>query len=157
MGPDAMILVFWMLSFKPAFSLSSFTFIIKRLFSSSLFPAICVCMLVAQSCSTLYDLTDCSLPGSSVHGILQERILKWVAIPFSRGSDLPDPGIKLGSPRLQADSLPSEPPEKPPVSSEYLRLLIFPLAIWIPAWASSRLAFCIMYSACTLNKQCDNI
>ena len=39
MGPDAMILVFWMLSFKPAFSLSSFTFI-KRLFSSSSLPAI---------------------------------------------------------------------------------------------------------------------
>ena len=41
MGPDAMILVFWMLSFKPVFSLSSFTFI-KRLFSSSLFSAITV-------------------------------------------------------------------------------------------------------------------
>ena len=39
MGPDAMILVFWMLNFKPAFSLSSFTFI-KRLFSSSLLSAI---------------------------------------------------------------------------------------------------------------------
>ena len=39
MGPDAIILVFWMLSFKPAFSLSSFTFI-KRLFSSSLLSAI---------------------------------------------------------------------------------------------------------------------
>ena len=44
MGPGAMILVFWMLSFKPTFSLSSFTFI-KRLFSSSLFSAVRVCHL----------------------------------------------------------------------------------------------------------------
>ena len=53
---------------------------------------------------------DCSLPGSSVHGISQARILEWVAILFSR--DLPDPGIEPGSPGLQADSLPSEPPRK---------------------------------------------
>ena len=43
-------------------------------------------MLVAQSCLTLFDPMDCSLLGSSVHGILQARILEWVAIPFSRGS-----------------------------------------------------------------------
>ena len=41
---------------------------------------------VAQSCLTLCDAMDCSLPGSSVHGILQARILEWVAMPFSRGS-----------------------------------------------------------------------
>ena len=40
---------------------------------------------VAQSCQTLCDLVDCSPPGSSVHGILQARILEWVAISFSRG------------------------------------------------------------------------
>ena len=40
--------------------------------------------LVAQSCPTLCDLRDCSLLGSFVHGILQARILEWVAIPFSR-------------------------------------------------------------------------
>ena len=39
-----------------------------------------------QSCPTLCDLMDCSPPGSFVHGILQARILEWVAIPFSRGS-----------------------------------------------------------------------
>ena len=43
-------------------------------------------VLVAQSCGTLCDPVDCSPWGSSVHGILQERILEWVAIPFSRGS-----------------------------------------------------------------------
>ena len=83
MGPDAMIFVFWTLSFKPAFSLSTFTFI-KRLFSF-LFSAIRV------------------------------------------------------------------------VSSAYLRLLIFLLGILIPPCASSSLAFHMMYSACKLNKQGDNI
>ena len=43
-------------------------------------------MLVTQSCPTLCDLMDCSLPGFSVHGISQARILRWVAITFSRGS-----------------------------------------------------------------------
>ena len=84
MEPDAMILVFWMLSFKPAFSLSSFTYI-KSLFSSSTLSAIRV------------------------------------------------------------------------VSSAYLRLLIFLLAILIPACASSNLAFHIMYFAYKLNKQGDSI
>ena len=139
MGLDAMILVFWLLSFKPAFSLSSFTFI-KKLFSSSSLSAIRVvssaylsagsrwgiplvtkvmrkearqtqrlscpwdspgkntgvgchfllpCMKgkseseVAQSCPTFCDPMDCSLPGSSVHGIFQARILEWGATAFS--------------------------------------------------------------------------
>ena len=84
MGPDAMILVFWLLSFKPTFPLFSFTFI-KRLFSFSSLSAIRV------------------------------------------------------------------------VSSAYLWLLIFLLAILIPACASSSLAFLMMYSAYKLNKQGDNI
>ena len=42
-----------------------------------------------QSCLTLCDPMDRSSPGSSVHGILQARILKWVAVPFSRGSSQP--------------------------------------------------------------------
>ena len=84
MGPDAMILVFWILSFKPTFSLSSFTFI-KRLFSS---------------------------------------------------------------PSLSAISM---------VLSAYLRLLIFLLAILIPACASSSPAFLVIYSAYKLNKQGYNI
>ena len=84
MGPDAMILVFWMLSFKPTFSLSSFTFI-KKLLSSSSLSAIRV------------------------------------------------------------------------VSSAYLKLLMFLLAILIPACVSSSPAFLMMYSAYKLNKQGDNI
>ena len=46
-------------------------------------------VLVAQLCLTLCDPMDCSPPGSSVHGILQARILEWVAISFSRGSSQP--------------------------------------------------------------------
>ena len=84
MGPDAMILVFWILSFKPTSSFSSFTFI-KRLFSSSSLSAIRV------------------------------------------------------------------------VSSAYLKLLIFLLAILIPACAYSSPAFLMMYSTYKLNKQGDNI
>ena len=51
--------------------------------------SVCVCVLVIQLCLTLCDPMDCSLPASSVHGILQARILEWVAIPFSRGSSWP--------------------------------------------------------------------
>ena len=55
-----------------------------------------------QSCSC--PTMDCSLPGSSVHGISQARILEWVAI--SSPGYLPNPGIKPVSPALQADPLP---------------------------------------------------
>ena len=48
-----------------------------------------VCALVAQLCPALCNLIDCSPPGSFVHGILQARILEWVASPFSRGSSQP--------------------------------------------------------------------
>ena len=46
-------------------------------------------VLVTQLCPTLCDPMDCKRPGSFVHGILQARILKWVTIPFSRGSSQP--------------------------------------------------------------------
>ena len=67
----------------------------------------------AQSSLTFNDPMSCSLPGSSVHGIHQARILEWVSISFSR--DLPDPGIEPRSSLnpLQADSLPTELQRKP--------------------------------------------
>ena len=68
-------------------------------------------VLVTQSSLTLFDPMDCSLPGSSVDGIFQARMLEWVAFPSP--GDLPHPGIKPRSPTLQADALPSEPPGKP--------------------------------------------
>ena len=45
---------------------------------------------VAQSCPTLSDPMDCSLPGSSIHGIFQARVLEWVAIAFSEKYDADD-------------------------------------------------------------------
>ena len=44
---------------------------------------------IAQSCPTLCNPMDCSLPGSSIHGIFQARVLEWAAISFSRGSSRP--------------------------------------------------------------------
>ena len=65
---------------------------------------ICLLLLlkVTQSCLTL-----CDPMVYTVHGILQARILEWVAFPFSRV--LPNPGIESRSPALLADSLPAEP------------------------------------------------
>ena len=63
-------------------------------------------MKVVQS-----SLTLCDPMVYTVHGILQARILEWVAFPFSRGSS--QPWIKLRSSTLQADSLPAEPQGKP--------------------------------------------
>ena len=47
---------------------------------------------VAQSCLTLSDPMDCSLAGSSVHGIFQARVLEWGAIAFSEGENIPEVG-----------------------------------------------------------------
>ena len=90
MGSDGMILVFWMLSFKPTFSLSSFTFI-KRLFSSSSLSAISVVSpreapqlvqfsSVTQSCPTLCYPMNCSTPGLPVHHQLPELLTCLVTI-----------------------------------------------------------------------------
>ena len=64
-------------------------------------PGVC---LVAQLCPTLCDPMACSPLGSSAHGILQARMLEWVAC--CPPGDLPDPGVKHTSPALQVDSLP---------------------------------------------------
>ena len=69
---------------------------------------------VTQSCLTLCDTMDCNLLGFSVHGILQARILEWIAISFSR--DLPDPGIEPRSPAppaLAGGFFTTESPGKP--------------------------------------------
>ena len=66
---------------------------------------------------------DCSPPGSSVHEILQARILEWVAIPISRGSSQPRDNLNLlGLPHWQVGSLPLAPPRKPiRCSTSFLR------------------------------------
>ena len=58
----------------------------KELKSVHVCVCVCVCVLVAQSCPSFCNSMDYSPPGSSVHGILQARILECVAVPFSRGS-----------------------------------------------------------------------
>ena len=58
-----------------------------------------ICILkwseIAQSCPTLCDPMDCSLPVSSVHGIFQAIVLAWIAISFSRGSSQPRDGTRI--------------------------------------------------------------
>ena len=68
-----------------------------------------VCVLVAQSCLTLCDFMDCSQLGYM--GFPRQEY--WNGLPCPSRGDPPNPGIKLQSPVLQADSLPSEPPGKP--------------------------------------------
>ena len=70
-------------------------------------PSLCLEVMPAVLCQTLCDPLDCSPPGSSVHGILQARILEWVA------GDLPDPRIEPVSPVLVGRFFTTEPPERP--------------------------------------------
>ena len=63
---------------------------------------------VVQSCPTLCNPMDCSLPGSSVHGFSRQEY--WSGVPFPSPGGLSNPGIELRSPALQADTLPSKPP-----------------------------------------------
>ena len=60
-----------------------------------------------QSCPTLCNRMDCNPPGSSVHGILQARILEWVAMPSSRGSFQPRDPTCISC--ITVDYLPTEP------------------------------------------------
>ena len=64
--------------------------------------------LSTQSCLTLSDPMDCSLPGFSVHALLHARILEWIAIPFSRESSQPDrKSTRLNSSHTLASRMPS--------------------------------------------------
>ena len=65
-----------------------------------LFRSLCVCIRSFKLCPTPGDPMDCSLPGSSVHGILQARILEWIAMPSSRGSSWPRNGTCIMSPAV---------------------------------------------------------
>ena len=69
--------------------------------------------LVMHTCPTLCDPMDCSSPGSSVHGILQARIMEWVAMPSSRGSSRPRDQTHVSCSSYIADgSFTTEPPGK---------------------------------------------
>ena len=81
---------------------------------------VCACS-GAQSCSTLYDPVNCSQPGSSVHGILQARILS--GLPLPHPGDLSNPGIKLLSPEfpsLAGAVLITVTPRKPMLITSHL-------------------------------------
>ena len=92
---------------------------------------VCACVCMCVSLQSLWDATDCSLPGSSssVRGILQARKLE---LPFPSLGDLPDPGIKPGapaaSPALQADSLQLSHPGSPQI-----------VYIWQDSWSSKQM------------------
>ena len=75
-----------------------------------LYAVLCCAQLLSrlQLCNPM----DCSSPASSVHGIFQAIFQYWSGLPRSPPGDLPNPGIEPGSPTLQVDSLPSEPPVK---------------------------------------------
>ena len=70
-----------------------------------------VCVLSLSVMPALCNPMDCSLPGSSVHGISRQEY--WSELPCPPPGDLPNPGIEPRSHALLADSLPSEPPGKP--------------------------------------------
>ena len=98
---------------------------------------------VAQSCLTLRYPMDCSLPGSSIHGIFQARVLEWVAISFSRGFS--HPAIEPRSPELQPDTLLSELPGKPldglilKLKLQYFGHLMWRADTWKRPWCCEKL------------------
>ena len=78
----------WVKHLKSRKSIKSFIYLVSIIYFC--IPINFACMYVCvQSCPTLCDPMDCSPPGPSVHGILQARILEWIAISYSRGSSRP--------------------------------------------------------------------
>jgi len=75
---------------------------------------------VAQSCPTLCDPMDCSLPGYSIRGTSRQEY--WSGVPFPSPGDLPESGIEPWSPALQADYLPSELPGKNELGGKWLQI-----------------------------------
>ena len=83
-----LVFVFLCLTFSFNNALKIYT-ILPQMAEFPLYTYVCVCVnVITQLCLTLCDPMGCSPPGSTVHGILQARILEWVDIPFSRGSSL---------------------------------------------------------------------
>ena len=75
------------------------------------------CANSPQSCPTVCDPVDCSPPGSSLHGILQARVLEWVVASLLQGI-FPTQGLNLSLLHWLVDSLPSEPRGKPSSDSK---------------------------------------
>ena len=100
-----------------------------------IFRVFTLTVLVTQSCLSLCDPVECSPPGSSVHGILQARILEWVAIPFSRGSAQPRDQIWVSCTAVRFFTV------ELPVSSHLVVALLF--CWWFPLLHES---FSVWYS-----------
>ena len=95
-----------------------------------------------QSCLTLCDSMDCSLPGSSVHGIISSQEY-WSELPFPSPGDHPDPGVKPASPEspeLQARSSLLSHQEAQLLVWEYLFVLLFCLGEYLSTHAHSQLS-----------------
>ena len=75
---------------------------------------------VAQSCLTLCDPMDCSLPGSPSVGFSRQEY--WSGLPFPSPGDLPNSGMESGSPALQTDALASKPPGKPCFPTSHVQM-----------------------------------
>ena len=96
-----------------------------------------------QSCPVLCNPMDYSLPGSSVHGVLQARILEWVPYPLL--GDFPNLGIEPRYPTLQVDSLLFQPPGKPLTGLEPLiGILNLWFSFWYTPWFFTGLIYCFI-------------
>ena len=106
---------------------------LKHFHAGALFWMIpCVCCVLSCLCQVrLYNPMDCSPPGSSLHGILQARILEWVAMPSSRGSSQPRDWNFISWRLLhwQAGSSPLVPPAKPLYDTVDITIIHFSKAI----------------------------
>ena len=103
----------------------------------------CVCAKSLQPCLTLCDPMNCSLPGSSVQGIFQARILEWVAMPSSKGSSWPrdQTSISYVSPVLAGRFFTTSAPWEA-CAPYYL------LNKWADEWVDSLLHFHVTFSNC---------
>ena len=102
-------------------------------------------VLVTQSCPTLCDPMDCSSPGSSVHGILQARILEWVAVPSSRGSSQPRDGTQVSMPPAVAGTFfTTLPPWLPVLSMQSgVSVLLFMVQIRVHTHTQNHTPQCV--------------
>ena len=114
----------------------------ERFYTESSFATavecVCVCAQWFQSCLNLCNPMDCSPPGSSVHGILQARILEWVAMPSSRGSSGPRDQTWISC--TAGRFFTTEPPRKPAycrVSSVQLSRVQLCVTPWTAACQAS--------------------
>ena len=111
--------------------------------------------VVAQSCPAFCDPVDCGPPGSSVHGVLQARILEWVAIPSP--GELPNPEIKLASPvspespALQVDSLSLSHWGSPVLNMRQCYNVSLKYQLWFIKFIRKIIVYCIQISALSID------